>query len=255
METIQGKHALFITAAELYARLTDYQQVLIDLGTGDGRFVEHAARTRPDCFAIGLDACRENLREASRRALRNTLYGIANVLALPEELRELATEVTINFPWGSLLEGLLAGDAALPAGLFDLSRTGARLTVRLNGGAVAEAGWSLSDGAAQIQRHLIANGFAIDQPMELGADALRQLSTTWAKRLAFGRDPRALVLTGKRMGAALGPLPQRVFQSPNILDMRYTAAATPIRMMPVRPSILAIGIERSSTASAGFCGL
>jgi 16S rRNA (adenine(1408)-N(1))-methyltransferase len=207
MESIQGKHALFITAAELYARLTGYQQVLIDLGTGDGRFVEHVARTRPDCFAIGLDACRENLREASRRALRNTLYGIANVLALPEELRELATEVTINFPWGSLLEGLLTGEAALLDGLAELARPGAHLTVRLNGGALAEAGWSLYDGAVQIQRRLNATGFTLDKPVELDAGALRQLPTTWAKRLAFGRDPRALTLSGKRWGAANQPLP------------------------------------------------
>lgn len=209
MESIRGRHALFIDAAELHARLTGYSQVLIDLGTGDGRFVDHVARTRPDCFVIGLDACRENLRKTSRRALRNALYCIANVLALPAELCGVATEATINFPWGSLLEGLLAGDATLLAGLFDLARTEARLTVRLNGGALAEAGWSLSDGAAQIQRHLIAGGFAIDRPVELDAGSLRQLPTTWAKRLAFGRDPRAMVLTGKRLGAALGPLPQR----------------------------------------------
>jgi 16S rRNA (adenine(1408)-N(1))-methyltransferase len=213
MERIQGKQALFIDAAELQARLTGYQQVLIDLGTGDGRYVEHVARTRPDCFVIGLDACCENLRQTSRRVRRNALYCITNVLAMPAELCGVATEVTINFPWGSLLEGLLAGDATLLAGLFDLSQTGAHLTVRLNGGALAEAGWPLSDGAVQIQRNLIASGFAIDQPVELGAGKLRQLPTTWAKRLAFGRDPRALVLTGKRLGAALGPLPHLWIQT------------------------------------------
>jgi tRNA G46 methylase TrmB len=89
MESIQGKHALFIDAAELQARLTGYQQVLIDLGTGDGRFVEHVARAQPDCFAIGLDACRENLREASRTP--RALYLIAN--ALTASLQDLATRV------------------------------------------------------------------------------------------------------------------------------------------------------------------
>ncbi|CAG0935794.1 16S rRNA (adenine(1408)-N(1))-methyltransferase [Thermoflexales bacterium] len=204
MESIQGKEALFIDTAELQARVRGYQQILIDLGTGDGRYVKHVARTRPDCFAIGLDACRENLREASRRTPRNALYLIANVLTLPAELQALATEVTINFPWGSLLEGLLAGDAALLAGLAALARPGADLAVRLNGGALAEAGWSLPGGAMQIQRVLSANGFNLDQSIELNADVLRQLPTTWAKRLAFGRDPRTWLLQGKRWGRPIG---------------------------------------------------
>ncbi len=207
MESIQGKRALFIDAAELYTRLAGYQQVLIDLGTGDGRFVEHVARTRPSCFTIGLDACRENLRRASRRAPHNALYLIANALALPADLRNLATEVTINFPWGSLLEGLLAGDATLLDGFAALAQPGAHLTVRLNGGALAEVGWSLPEGAVQVQRMLNANGFTLDRPVELDAGALRQLPTTWAKRLAFGRDPHALLLRGKRWGAANWPLP------------------------------------------------
>ena len=217
MESIQGKRALFITAADLRARLTGYQQILIDLGTGDGRFVEHIARVRPDCFAIGVDACRENLRQASRRTLRNTLYCIANVLALPAELRDLATDVTINFPWGSLLAGLLAGDAVLLRGVAALARPGARLTVQLNSGALAEADWTLSEGAAQIRQQLIVGGFTVDQPIGLDAGALRQVPTTWAKRLAFGRDPRGVVLTGKKLGAANWPLPRFTFQARIIL--------------------------------------
>ena len=112
MECLQGKHALFIDAAELQTRLMGSEEILVDLGTGDGRFVEHVAHAHPDCFVIGLDACRENLRTASRRAPCNALYLIANALALPADLQNLATEVTINFPWGSLLEGLLTGEAA-----------------------------------------------------------------------------------------------------------------------------------------------
>jgi hypothetical protein len=50
-----------------------------------------------------------------------------------------------------LLQGLLAGDAALPAGLAAITRPGAQLAVHLNGGALAEVSWALSEGAAQIQ--------------------------------------------------------------------------------------------------------
>ncbi len=129
MESIQGKRTLFIDSAALTEKLVGYSRVLVDLGTGDGRFVRHMASADSTCFVIGLDACRENLREVSRQAQRNTLYCIANALALPVELHGLATHVTINFPWGSLLDGLLTGNGALMGGLIAITRPGALIDV------------------------------------------------------------------------------------------------------------------------------
>jgi 16S rRNA (adenine(1408)-N(1))-methyltransferase len=68
----------------------------IDLGTGDGRFVVAAAE------------------------------------ALPPELDGLAGLVTVHFPWGSLLRGLLAADPAILAGLVRVMRPGACLSVLLS---------------------------------------------------------------------------------------------------------------------------
>lgn len=196
METIEGKHAREIDAPELARRLAGYTHVLVDLGTGDGRFVRAIAASCPTTFAIGIDACRENLRERSRTAPRNALYVIANALALPHEIDGLATHLTINFPWGSLLAGLLAGDPALVERLAALARPGALLEVRLNAGALADAGWPLEDGGQRVRQALHAEGFSVRRPVILGSRELRACPTTWARRLAFGRDPRALYLQG-----------------------------------------------------------
>ena len=40
---------------------------------------------------VGVDAYRENLRKASRRAPDNALYNVANALALPRELGGMAS--------------------------------------------------------------------------------------------------------------------------------------------------------------------
>jgi 16S rRNA (adenine(1408)-N(1))-methyltransferase len=197
MECIQGRSALQIDALALARRLDGYRDVLVDLGTGDGRFVRHMAEARPARFAIGIDVCRENLRQASRRAPPNALYLIASAQALPYELYGLATELAINFPWGSLLGSLLEGDAALTARLTAVARPGALLEVRLNGGALAEAGWSLEEGGTRVREVLRACRFAVRPPLTLGARELRACPTTWARRLAFGRDPRAVYLRGK----------------------------------------------------------
>ena len=79
-----------IDAATLAARIAGYRDILVDIGTGDGRYVRHIARECPASFAIGIDACRENLRGASRNAPGNALFVIANALSLPRELHGLA---------------------------------------------------------------------------------------------------------------------------------------------------------------------
>jgi SAM-dependent methyltransferase len=204
MERIIGKRCQEITTGELDAlvmRLAALRDVHVDLGTGDGRFVLDTARAHPLHSVIGIDACRDNLREASRRAPANALFLIANALDLPAEFAGLASAITINFPWGTLLTGLLDERAPLWATLSRLARPHATLAIRLNGGAMAEAGWPLEAGAEQARRLAGRAGFRLAAPHTLAADDLRALPSTWARRLAFGRDPRALALVGRSQSA------------------------------------------------------
>ena len=197
MEMLRGKTSLAIDAAALAERRTGYAYTLIDLGTGDGRFVRSLAERQSNWFIIGVDACRENLRLASRAARPNALYLIANARTLPAELGGLADRLTINFPWGSLLGGLLDGDPDLLGGLRSILRPGAGLEVRLNGDALAEAEAGLESGAARIESVLAASGFRVRAARALGPVELKAFPSTWARRLAFGRDPRALVVTAR----------------------------------------------------------
>jgi hypothetical protein len=196
MEIIRGKHASFIDSAQLTEIMAGREHVHIDIGTGDGRFVRHIAGLYPSHFAIGIDACRENLHEVSRRAPSNALFIIANAQALPPELHGLASTISINFPWGSLLEGLLTHDADLMAGLNMIARPNAAIEVHLNSGALAECGWSFEAGVEQVREVLMLNGFNLRPSITLTAGDLRSCPTTWAKRLAYGRDPRAMFLRG-----------------------------------------------------------
>lgn len=203
MERLIGSRQLALRGADLVALVSPYPHVLIDLGTGDGRFVDHIARMNVDTFAIGIDACREQLVASSRRAPANALYLIANALDLPTELDGVATHLTINFPWGSLLTGLVTGDTALYQGLTAITRPSARLEVSLNAGAMAEVGVDLDTGSRSARRLLRAAGFEMLPPSLTSVTDLRAYPSTWAHRLAFGRDPRALRLQGVRLGGAV----------------------------------------------------
>jgi predicted RNA methylase len=198
METIRGRRSLVLDLNGLKDRLANHNRVILDLGTGDGRYARTLAQEHPDWFVIGLDACRENLREHSQVKRQNLLFVIASAQELPKELNGLASQISINFPWGSLLESLLAGDAMLLRGLERISNSTTSLDVRLNGGALAEARTTLEAGTHTVHSTLLRAGWQVRMPALMDSMALRNFPSTWAKRLAFGRDPRALVLSGKR---------------------------------------------------------
>jgi 16S rRNA (adenine(1408)-N(1))-methyltransferase len=196
METIRGRKSLELDLIGLTDRLANYKHLVLDLGTGDGRYARTLAESRPSWFVIGVDACRENLREHSQAKLKNLLFIIASAQELPRELDGLFSDITINFPWGSLLASLLAADPKLMHGLKSVSRPGASLHLRLNGGAFAEAGKTLEAGTDRIYFNLLQAGWQVKIPAIMDAQALKSFPSTWAKRLAFGRDPRAMTMNG-----------------------------------------------------------
>lgn len=194
METIRGRQSREMDAIELHQRIAGFENISLDLGAGDGRFVGKSAEQNKKTFFIGVDSCRENLHAYSRTNLPNALFVIANALSLPHELSGLASHVSINFPWGSLIESLLNNDTCLLSGLLRVTCPCATMSLHLNADALASAGWDLDSGASQIERALDAAGWKIKSRACVDARDLREIPTTWAKRLAFGRDPRTIRL-------------------------------------------------------------
>ena len=77
-----------------------------------------------------------------------------------------------------------------------IARPGATLEIRLNAGALTEAGYTLESGSARVRQTLHDEGGfdVVGDLLRLDARQLRECPTTWAKRLAYGRDPRAVCL-------------------------------------------------------------
>jgi hypothetical protein len=57
-----------------------------------------------------------------------------------------------------------------------------------------KAGYSLQEGGLKIQHNFRLAGFKVTAPLKLEREALKELPTTWAKRLAYGREAVALYL-------------------------------------------------------------
>ena len=107
MHAIKGATSCPVPAAQVAAWAARFSRTALDLGAGDGRFVRKLADQHEDRAVIALDLCAANYKAASRAADQNALFLVADALHLPPEWSGLADDISVNFPWGSLLRGFL----------------------------------------------------------------------------------------------------------------------------------------------------
>ncbi|MBF6176659.1 hypothetical protein IU476_34855 [Nocardia blacklockiae] len=166
------------------------------MGTGDGRAVLAAAAADPRRLVIGVDANAAGMAESSRRAAQprrgaaNALFVAAAVEHPPVELSGVADEVTVYFPWGSLLRGLLTADPAVLTGLTSLMKPQASLEILLS---VTEHD-ALPGIPALDEPHTLAalavpfaaHGLRLTAIRPAAATEVASAGSSWGKRLGAG---------------------------------------------------------------------
>jgi 16S rRNA (adenine(1408)-N(1))-methyltransferase len=190
--------------------------VTLDLGTGDGHFPVARAAVHPEELVIGVDASRSAMVESSRRAARRTASGsAANPLfvvsaagALPAELAASVDLLTVHFPWGSLLRGVVGHDPELTATLAGLVAPGGRARL-----LISVAGRDARGGLTEIDLRAVAEAWRFHglqaesvRPATL-ADA-NEARSSWGRRLLRvpAADRRAWKLELRRCGTGIiGP--------------------------------------------------
>jgi 16S rRNA (adenine(1408)-N(1))-methyltransferase len=171
-----------------------------------------AAAERADRLVVGVDANAAAMATASRRAaapprrggLPNALFVVAAVESLPRELDGVADVVTVQFPWGSLLRGLLDATPQVMTGLTRVMRPGATLsmlvssTVRDRGAGLAPVQERTLDALADAYRR---HGLTVTGARPATAADVAAARSTWGKRLGAARRRPAWLLRA-RLGDA-----------------------------------------------------
>lgn len=185
--------------------------VVLDIGTGDGRFVYRSAAENPNKFYIGIDANAAPLKKISMKATRKPAKGgLANVLFiqaaienLPEELTGAADEIHIHFPWGSLLKSVALGDCDVLAALRRVAAPECVLEIII--GIDEERDKTEIErlalprlSAGYLQKTLIpkyeAAGFQLLESGALDPADWSRLETSWARRLQSNDNRRCVYL-------------------------------------------------------------
>ena len=174
--------------------------VIIDIGTGDGRFVYQSARLNPNKFYIGIDPNTHPLEKISEKIHRkpakggapNVLFIQSAVEDLPAELHGVANEVHVHFPWGSLLRAVATGDLDVLRNLRRVCAREALLEVVIGLDPERDQSEIERLGIASLTLEFIDNvlvsnyaaaGFRIIERGIIAASEWPRLNTSWAKRL------------------------------------------------------------------------
>jgi len=151
---------------------------------------------------VGVDAVAEAMAETSRRAAAkptrggapNAMFLCAAAETLPGLLAGAADEITVHYPWGSLLRALASPEVAVLAKLAALGKPGASFTALINVQPLRDA--------AQAGRLGLAGAALLHDPGRLAAEyaraGLERLrvrdvtgepvpETSWAKHLAVSK--------------------------------------------------------------------
>ena len=156
------------------------------------------AQREPGALAIGIDASAAGMAESSLRAARserrgrlpNALFVVAAAECLPPELAGLADELTILFPWGSLLRGVLALDAAPAAGIARLVRAGGRVKALVS--ITERDGLDMPplcpEDRAGVAGRWACHGLVLEEFVPATPAEIAASCSTWARRLDAGRS-------------------------------------------------------------------
>lgn len=151
-----------------------------------------AAARNPDTLVVGMDADAAGMADASRRASRrrrgvpNALFVVAAAESPPEGLRGLAGSLTVQFPWGSLLRGVLGRDDAVLGGVAELLAPGAEGTVLLS--VVPRDGVPAMPPRHELAAAYACQGLDLVEARPATPEEVAGSHSSWAKRLRAGTN-------------------------------------------------------------------
>ena len=177
-----------------------YEKVILDLGTGDGRFVFKNALKNKSTLYIGLDPAEKQIqiysKKSNRRRLKNALYVIGSLENLPDELYSTVDKIFINLPWGTLLEKIVKSNETYIRELSTILKKDGEIEIifgylpELEPSETERLDLPVIENESDVLKAFstFKKIFEVIEMKRLLKDELEKIETTWAKKLKFGKD-------------------------------------------------------------------
>jgi 16S rRNA (adenine(1408)-N(1))-methyltransferase len=136
------------------------------------------------------ESSRRAARRVARGGLPNAVFVVASAEQPPAELIGRADELTLVFPWGSLLRGALGVDEAAARGIAALVRPGGLVTALVSVTDRDGAGLPRLDASAEtaLAERWSPFGLRLGSFRPACSGEIAATRSSWARRLSAGRD-------------------------------------------------------------------
>ncbi len=211
MKMVLGNKLKEISKEDLENMTSKYSSIVLDLGTGDGRFVYKNAVSNPNTLFIGIDPSEKQLQIYSKRAVRgktdNVLFVVGSIENLPIDVNYLVDKININLPWGTLLGNVVKPTKKVIAKLSNLLKKNGELDIMFGYTPEFEPSETKRLDLPVIENELIEGTISplfkscnliLKNFRELSKKELRNTETTWAKKLNFGKDRKIYYLSFRK---------------------------------------------------------
>ncbi len=200
MIAITGKDKVNIDGDAFAGKVVNYKKIILDLGTGDGRFVFKNTLKNPNIFFVGMDPAEKQLSEYSskvnRKRMDNCMFVLGSIEDTPTELNSSFDEIYINLPWGSLLEKIVKINKIGIESIKNLLKENGRVFITLGYAPDLEPSETRRLDLPKIDEFFIQDqilpilrkNFSTVSLKKLSKKELGEIETTWAKKLKFGKD-------------------------------------------------------------------
>lgn len=190
--------------------ILNFEKNILDIGTGDGRYVYKSALANPKHLYIGIDPAsnlKEYQREINRKKLKNAI--LINSSIENFNLRDLKSldQINIILPWGTLLKYTVTVDTNFFERLLEWLKTGAEVEIIFGFNEELEEKETKRLNLTELTDHEInfikekyqnLKGYKLIEFKELTNKDLINFETTWAKKLSFGANRKYLYLILKK---------------------------------------------------------
>lgn len=211
MKILKGKKTIeLLNFKELLNR---YSEVLVDIGTGNGCYPYYYAKKHPNSLAIGIDSAGDNMieysvksqRKQNKGGLSNVLYCIAAIESIPEALVDIGDKITVNLPWGSLLEGIVKGENLILNTIAKIAKKNCSFEAIFSYTELYEPGEIEKRALPELSISYIKNtlisyynkkGIIITKIKLFSDKDLQKLNTLWAKKLIISKKRDVYFIKG-----------------------------------------------------------
>lgn len=201
-----------------FATPKEYEEIVVDVGTGDGKFAYEYAKNNPESLVIGLDADKSQLVKVSHKAQRKPARGgLTNLIFLwhaaeeiPSELFGIADQVFINFPWGNLLSGVMLSTPesfSLMERVMSVLKPGGKLSLfvtfdpKFEEQKISQLNLpelSLEFLQTELTQKYAELGLQVERVWELTDEEKRNFPSSWPKRILDKRERRVFGISATR---------------------------------------------------------